>query len=220
VLRHEVDQGAVLSEDELGGHGLPSSDVGAADAVLVDRLPSHRADQVGASAQRSPARPPTQRCTARPGCRRSRHLLRRAIAPRLHWIPGLRDRLRLLDSETPPLGPFALVEGRGLRMSLNGQLCPNARLAEDIRYDVTRGGFVFVTGVPLSPQQRAGRPRYPGARGGTGTPLYRWLADGKAAAALVRPDFTVLRAGRDVARLCEAAPRFLVASGTCPPARR
>ena len=143
---------------------------------------------------------------------RAGDLLRRAIAPRLHWIPGLRDRL--LDSETPPLRRSALVEGRGLRKSLNGRLCPNALLADDIRYDdVTRGGFVFVTGVPLSPQQRAllaGR--------GTevlevqpGSPLHTWLADGKAAAALVRPDFTVLRAGRDVAALCEAAPRFLVA---------
>ena len=108
----------------------------------------------------------------------------------------------------------ALVDGRGPRKSLNGRLCPNALLADDIRYDdVTRGGFVFVTGVPLSPQQRAllaGR--------GTevlevepGSPLDQWLADGKAAAALVRPDFTVLRAGRDVAALCEAAPRFLAA---------
>jgi 3-(3-hydroxy-phenyl)propionate hydroxylase len=143
---------------------------------------------------------------------RAGDLLRRAIAPRLHWLPGLRERL--LDSETPPLGRSALVEGRGLRKSLNGRLCPNALLAEDIRYDdVTRGGFVFVTGVPLLPQQQAvlaGR--------GTevlevepGSPLYKWLADGKAVVALVRPDFTVLRAGRDVAALCEAAPRFLVA---------
>jgi len=139
-------------------------------------------------------------------------LLRRAIAPRLHWIPGLRDRL--LDGETPPLRRSALVEGRGLRRSLNGRLCPNALLTDDIRYDdVTRGGFVFVTGVPLSPQQRA----VLAARGTEvlevepGSPLYRWLADGKAAAALVRPDFTVLGASRDVAGLCEAAPRFLVA---------
>jgi 3-(3-hydroxy-phenyl)propionate hydroxylase len=87
-------------------------------------------------------------------------------------------------------------------------------VADNVRYDdVTRGAFVLVTGEPLSPEQRtllAGR--------GTevlevapGSPLYEWLAEGKAAAALVRPDFTVMRAGTDVAGLCEAAPKFLVA---------
>jgi 3-(3-hydroxy-phenyl)propionate hydroxylase len=93
-------------------------------------------------------------------------------------------------------------------------LCPNALLAEGTRYDdVTRGGFVLVTAAPLSPRQRAvlvGR--------GTevlevqpGSPLYSWLADGRATAAIVRPDFTVLRAGRDIAELCEAAPKFVAA---------
>ena len=143
---------------------------------------------------------------------RAGDVLRKLIAPRLRWIPGLRDRL--LDGETPALRRSELVEGGRLRKSLNGRLCPNAILSDVTRYDdVTRGGFVFVTGVPLSPQQRAvlaGR--------GTevlevqpGSSLYAWLEDGKAAAALVRPDFTVLRAGRDVAGLCAAAPRFLVA---------
>ena len=80
--------------------------------------------------------------------------LRKAIAPRLHWVPGVRDRL--LDGETPPLHPSALVERRGRRSSLNGRLCPNALLADGTRYDdMTGGGFVFVTGIPLSPQQRA-----------------------------------------------------------------
>jgi 3-(3-hydroxy-phenyl)propionate hydroxylase len=143
---------------------------------------------------------------------RAGDLLRRAIAPRLHWVPGLRDRL--LDSETPPLHRSALVEGGTHRRSLNGRLCPNLVVADNLRYDdVTKGGFVLVTGIPLSPEQRtmlAGR--------GTevlevapGSSLHTWLADGKAAAALVRPDFTVLRAGGDVAGLCEAAPSFLVA---------
>ena len=139
-------------------------------------------------------------------------LLRRAIAPRLHWVPGLRDRL--LDSETPPLRRSEMVEGRRAGKSLNGRLCPNALLAENVRYDdVTRGGFVFVSGVPLSPEQRA----LLACRGTEvlevepGSPLVTWLKDGKAAAALIRPDFTVLRAGRNVAALCEAAPRFLVA---------
>jgi 3-(3-hydroxy-phenyl)propionate hydroxylase len=151
---------------------------------------------------------------------RAGDFLRKAIAPRLHWIPRLRDRL--LDGQTPPLHRSALVGGRGLRKSLNGRLCPNALVADGTRYDdVTRGGFVFVTGVPLSPQQQAilaGR--------GTevlevhpGSPLYKWLADGKAAAALVRPDFTVMRAGRNVAELCEAVPRFLTAEETPPSAK-
>ena len=139
-------------------------------------------------------------------------LLRRVIAPRLHWIPGLRERL--LDSETPPLHTSALVEQHGRRKSLNGRLCPNALLADGIRYDdVSRGGFVLVTRVPLTPQQRVVL-----AHRGTevlqtepGLPLYQWLADGRAAAALVRPDFTVMRAGRDIARLCEATPEFVVA---------
>ncbi|WP_410791881.1 low temperature requirement protein A [Kribbella sp. C-35] len=81
------------------------------------------------------------------------------------------------------------------------------------RAPVTRGGFVLVTGVPLSPEQRA----VLASRGtevlevAPGSALYKWLADGKAAAALVRPDFTVLRVARDVAALCEAAPNFVVA---------
>jgi 3-(3-hydroxy-phenyl)propionate hydroxylase len=143
---------------------------------------------------------------------RAGDLLRRAIAPRLHWVPGLRDRV--LDSETPPLPRSDLVDRRRLRKSLNGRLCPNAPLTNDNRYDdLTRGGFVLVTGVPLSPEQGAVL-----ADRGTevlevapGSALYKWLADGNAAAALVRPDFTVLRAGRDVAALCEAAPTFLLA---------
>ena len=145
---------------------------------------------------------------------RAGDLLRRAVAPRLHWVPGLRERL--LDSETPPLSPSALVERHGPRASLNGRLCPNALLPDGTRYDnATRGGFVLVTGVPLSPRQRA----VLADRGTqvlevhTGSALYQWLADGKAAAALVRPDFTVLRAGRDVAELCEAAPMFVKALG-------
>jgi 3-(3-hydroxy-phenyl)propionate hydroxylase len=149
---------------------------------------------------------------------RAGDLLRKAIAPRLHWVPGVRDRL--LDSETPPLSRSALVAGRGHRTSLNGGLCPNASVADDLRYDdVTRGGFVLVTAVPLSPQQRTALA----SRGAEalevqpGSPLWTWLTQGKAAAALVRPDFTVWRSGRDVAELCEAVPRFGIAGSTRQP---
>ena len=136
-------------------------------------------------------------------------LLRKAIAPRLHWIPGLRERL--LDGETPPLRRSALVEGRTLRRSLNGRLCPNALLTDGTRYDdVTSRGFVLVTGVPLSPAQQ----EHLADRGTevldvqSGSSLFKWLSDGNAAAALVRPDFTVMASGRDVAALCAAAPGF------------
>jgi 3-(3-hydroxy-phenyl)propionate hydroxylase len=78
---------------------------------------------------------------------------------------------------------------------------------------VTRDGFVLVTAVPLTSSQHAVL-----ADRGTevlevppGSPLHQWLADGRAAAALVRPDFTVMRAGRDVAALSNTAPKFVVA---------
>ena len=139
---------------------------------------------------------------------RAGDLLRRAIAPQLHRVPGLRDRL--LDSETPPLSRSDLVGRRGLRTPLNGRLCPNAPLTDDTRYDdATRGGFVLVTAVSLSPDQRAlladrGTQVIEAA---PGSALCTWLADGKATAALVRPDFTVMRAGRDVAGPCERRPQ-------------
>ena len=53
---------------------------------------------------------------------RAGDLLRKAIAPRLHRMPGLRDRL--LDGETPPLRRSALVDGTRTPQSLNGRLCP------------------------------------------------------------------------------------------------
>ena len=73
---------------------------------------------------------------------------------------------------------------------------------------------MLVTAVSLSPDQRAlladrGTQVIEAA---PGSALCTWLADGKATAALVRPDFTVMRAGRDVAALCEAAPSFVGAA--------
>ena len=137
-------------------------------------------------------------------------LLRRTVAPHLHLLPSLRDRL--LDSETPPLRRSELVEGRRHRKSLNGQLCPNSVVAPGVRYDeLTHARFVLVTVVPLSPEQRL-------LLTGRGTEvlevapnssLHKWLADGKATAALVRPDFTVISAGTDIAAICAAAPSFL-----------
>jgi 3-(3-hydroxy-phenyl)propionate hydroxylase len=140
---------------------------------------------------------------------RTGDVLRRLIARRLHWLPGL--RARVLDSETPPLCRSALGHRAGSRKSLPGRLCPNALVAEGIRYDEATGrGFVLVTGAPLPQAQRA-QLADKGAdvlEVGPGSVLHTWLADGNALAAVVRPDFTVMSAGRDIAALCDATPRF------------
>ena len=135
---------------------------------------------------------------------RAGDLLRRVIAPRLHWIPGLRERL--LDSETPPLHPSALVERRTRRKSLNGRLCPNAILPDHSRLDdASTGGFMLISTVPPSSQQRAilADRSVRVVQTTAGSQLHDWLSAGHAAAALVRPDYTVMRAGRD---LCSPVP--------------
>ena len=141
---------------------------------------------------------------------RAGDVFRRVIAPRLHWVPGLRERL--LDSETPPLSRSDLVVGT--RRSLAGRLCPNALLPDGRRFDdVATGGFVLVSAQFLSPEQR----RQLTERGATmievgpGSALHSWLATAHATAAVVRPDHTVARSGRDISALCEAVPRFAIA---------
>jgi len=133
------------------------------------------------------------------------NVLRRVIAPQLHRVPGLRQRL--LDSETPPLGRGELVVGP--RRSLAGRLCPNAVLADGRRLDdVATGGFVLVSAEPLTEQQR----HQVADRGivvveaEPGTSLHTWLSAAHVTAAVIRPDHTVMRSGRDVAQLCAAMP--------------
>jgi 3-(3-hydroxy-phenyl)propionate hydroxylase len=140
---------------------------------------------------------------------RAGDVLRRLIAPRLHRVPGLRDRL--LDSETPPLRQSALVHRNGFRRSLAGRLCPNAMLHDGTRLDdAAHGGFVLVTTARLSDRQL----RLLSDRGvrvvvsRPGSELHGWLASGRATAALVRPDHTVMQAGQDVSAICMSAPHF------------
>ncbi|GAA4886181.1 bifunctional 3-(3-hydroxy-phenyl)propionate/3-hydroxycinnamic acid hydroxylase [Actinomycetospora straminea] len=137
-------------------------------------------------------------------------LLRRIVVPRLARIPGL-SRI-VLDSETPPLHRSALVLGPRLRLRrrrLAGRLCPNGRFGDGRRLDeVTGGRFALVTIGPASPTVTAEARR----RGGVcfaapaDSDLHRWLRRGRARAAVVRPDGTVLHAGRDPSGLCAALP--------------
>jgi 3-(3-hydroxy-phenyl)propionate hydroxylase len=137
------------------------------------------------------------------------NLLRRLVAPRLYLLPGVSQLV--LSSETPPLRRGELVIRPRLRRSPAGRLCPNAVLDDGRRFDdVAAGRFAVVTTTDASPDQRSEVT----LRGGVlvparpGTPLHRWLRRGHATSAIVRPDGTVLRAGRDLSALCAGLPPF------------
>lgn len=139
--------------------------------------------------------------------------IRRAVAPRLHFVPGMRQRI--VNGNTPPLHRNPLViKGRGPRQ-LAGTLCPNPVLAGGQRLDAALGnGFALITtSRPLAFQtamlEEHGAVVHVAEPGGE---LERWLRRGHATAAIVRPDRTVMVAGRNVWRLCAAMPTFSTAA--------
>jgi len=128
---------------------------------------------------------------------------RRVVLPRLRLIPGLRDKV--VDSTTPALRASTLVCRSRRPHQLAGTLCPNPLLPNGRRLnDVIGTGFALITAShPRAPDQALLR------RHGVvvqvaqpGSPLDAWLRRGHATAALVRPDGTVIRTGRDLAALC------------------
>jgi 3-(3-hydroxy-phenyl)propionate hydroxylase len=149
-------------------------------------------------------------------------LLRRLIAPRLHLVPGM--RAKIVDSATPPLSHCAFVRRSRLR-PLAGRLCPNPVLDGGRRFDDVVGGrFALVTASAPSAEERAEVER----RGAVvvvarpGSELHGWLRRGRATAAVVRPDRTVMRSGRTLPALCATMPTFAPPSraaspGTAPP---
>jgi 3-(3-hydroxy-phenyl)propionate hydroxylase len=74
---------------------------------------------------------------------------------------------------------------------------------------VVAGRLALVTTVPPTIRQRARIERFGAVvvPAPASTPLHAWLTQGRAHAAIVRPDGTVLRAGRGLAALCTALPR-------------
>ncbi|MEZ0355377.1 bifunctional 3-(3-hydroxy-phenyl)propionate/3-hydroxycinnamic acid hydroxylase [Mycobacterium sp. SA01] len=135
--------------------------------------------------------------------------LRRIVVPRLHLIPGVRDKA--VDSATPGLRASGLVMRSPGRRQLAGRLCPNPIVSNGKRFDEIVGrAFAVVTAVPITTAQRDEMDR----RGAVviaaqpGTELASWLRAGRAAVAVVRPDRTVLTAGRSVAKVLDAVPAF------------
>jgi 3-(3-hydroxy-phenyl)propionate hydroxylase len=140
---------------------------------------------------------------------RTGNTIRRAVAPRLHLVPGMRERI--VNGSTPALRRNPLVvRGRGPRQ-LAGTLCPNPVLACGQRLDATLGdGFALVTtsrllafqSAMLEEREAVVHVAEPGGE------LARWLRRGRATAAVIRPDRTVMLAGRDSSKLCAAVPDF------------
>ncbi|MET8312046.1 bifunctional 3-(3-hydroxy-phenyl)propionate/3-hydroxycinnamic acid hydroxylase [Micromonospora sp. NPDC005173] len=136
-------------------------------------------------------------------------IIRRAVAPRLHLVPGL--TALATDSETPALRRSALVLRPRLRRALAGRLCPNAILDGERRHDdVAAGRFAIVTSTepPATLQTDVERCGAVLITARPGSELHRWLRDGRAHAAVVRPDGTVLSAGRDLPALVAILPGF------------
>ena len=138
------------------------------------------------------------------------NVVRRVVLPRLRLVPGLRDKV--VDSTTPALPSSALVHASRRPRQLAGTLCPNPQLPDGQRLDDVLGtGFALITTrSPGVAEQAAMRQRgivvlvtQPGDA------LAQWLRGGRATAALVRPDRTVMRAGRDVSALCAWASRVV-----------
>ena len=135
--------------------------------------------------------------------------LRRALLPRVQFIPGL--AARLVNSATPPLNRSALVRRARVPGRLAGRLCPNALTTGGARLDSLTGrGFCIVTSLRPTAEQAALIHRRGAAvhYAEPGTTLADWLGRGGANAAIVRPDFTVMHANRDLPALCESLPAF------------
>lgn len=148
--------------------------------------------------------------------------LRRHVAPILARVPAIATRLT--TSATPPLRRSYYVRGGA---SLTGTLAPNVPVDEEgRRLDTSSPGFIIVTRHEPTAEQRFEITRRGAAiivesEGG----LSHWLADNGAIAALVRPDGTVMIAGRSLGEIythipvMSAAPGQRAGSGLVPSTR-
>ncbi len=116
----------------------------------------------------------------------------------------------ILAGFSPALHPSAYVVKTRRTDDLAGRLCPNPLVPQGVRLDtLISGRFGFITSAPLTELQQRELDRR-NAITVTATPgseLGHWLAQGGAAAAIVRPDGIVMQAGADVAPCAMPCPR-------------
>jgi 3-(3-hydroxy-phenyl)propionate hydroxylase len=138
-------------------------------------------------------------------------VIRHVAFPRMQSmrLPG--TRTSAADGVTPGLRKSALVIKSRTRGGLAGTLCPNPVLGDGLRFDEVVGNrFALITSSPLTDAQR-NELRSRGAavvHAAPGSELEGWLRNGRATAAIVRPDRAVMQAGRDTRAICDAMPSF------------
>lgn len=142
---------------------------------------------------------------------RAGNAIRDVVVPRLHLIPGARGLVT--NSRTPALHKSAMVRKTFEGRRLVGKLCPNPALSSGVRLDALLGtGFSLITAEPVNSTQRQ-QVRACGAAIVDARPesqLAAWLQRGGVTAAVIRPDRTVMLAGRRLADVCAAMPRFVL----------
>ncbi|MEE6136533.1 bifunctional 3-(3-hydroxy-phenyl)propionate/3-hydroxycinnamic acid hydroxylase [Mycobacterium sp. 050128] len=144
-------------------------------------------------------------------------LVRQVLFPRLasFRLPG--TRTSVADGVAPGLHRSELVVKSRIPGQLAGSLCPNPILRDGLHLDQIVGNrFAVVTSTALSPTQQQDLSNR-GAAVVVVTPesrLGRWLKQGRATAAIVRPDGAVMQAGKGVQALCDAVPAFSVGQGS------
>jgi 3-(3-hydroxy-phenyl)propionate hydroxylase len=131
-------------------------------------------------------------------------LLRRLVSSVLCRVPAVGGRV--LDGETPALRRSALVHRSSrARRQLAGTLCPNPVVAASTRLDAALGlGFAIVTTTAPDHAQSAVIAAHGAVLhfAAANSELAQWLRRGRATAALIRPDRTVMRASGTLDALC------------------
>lgn len=142
------------------------------------------------------------------GGSRMTSVMRTNIAPALGYLPLV--GAKVTASTTPSLArsEYVLRSPVPIR-TLAGKLCPNAVLDDGTRLDdLAPGRFLFVSSTPLTVEQRREVERRGAvvAEVAASSELGVWLRGGRAVAAIVRPDRTVMASGTSVPSLHTKVP--------------
>jgi 3-(3-hydroxy-phenyl)propionate hydroxylase len=138
-------------------------------------------------------------------------VVRKVVFPRLAHLRLPGTRTSVADGVAPGLHKSALVIKSRTPGQLAGTLCPNPVLHDGLHFDQVVGNrFALVTSSPLSAaQQKELTSRGAAVVSVAGdSQLGKWLKQGRASAAIVRPDGAVMQAGRNVAAILDSVPAF------------